>query len=135
MKKLGMSAAEKRDLLRKGMSREEIQQLEIQNDPVIWAEVYLKNPDNPRLPLKLRFYQKHMLRSDAQQKVYRCGRRVGKSIVLCIEMLWKAFCNEDRKVLVCAPYKNLVQQLWKDGFEKAEKVKEAEIKEYHEGGK
>lgn len=113
-----LPAADKREMLRRGWTKEEVQQFEIQLDPVLWAETYLRNPENPREPLSVRWYQANMLRCNQQNKVYRCGRRVGKSIVLCIEMLWKAFCNDDKRILVCAPYKNQVQQLWKDGFNK-----------------
>jgi replicative DNA helicase len=113
-----LSAAEKRDLLKEGLTPDEIKHLEIQLDPVIWAETFLRDPERPSKPLKVRFYQKEMLRCEARKKVYRCGRRIGKSIVLCIEMLWKAFCNEGKRILVCAPYKNQVQLLWKDGFNK-----------------
>jgi len=113
-----LTAAQKRELVRQGWSKEDINHLSIQLDPVIWAETFLKDPENPRKALSVRWYQADMLRSESKQKVYRCGRRVGKSIVLCIEMLWKAFVNDDKRILVCAPYKNQVQQLWKDGFNK-----------------
>ena len=113
-----LSAAQKRDLLRKNFTKEEIEHLELQMDPVVWAESFLKDPENPGKPLKCRFFQAEMLRCKTPKKVYRCGRRVGKSVVLCIEMIWKAFCNNDKRILVCAPYKTQVQQLWKDGFHK-----------------
>lgn len=113
-----LTANKKRELLKKGWSQEDVRALEIQLDPVLWAETNLKNPDDPAKPLKLRWYQKEMLRCPDKKKVFRLGRRCGKSITLCVEMLWKAFNNSHRTVLVCTPYKNQVAQLWKDGFHK-----------------
>ena len=113
---LRVSVQEKQKLLRAGWTKDEITQLEIQRDPVLWAETFLRNPDQPNKPLLMRWYQKDMLRSTVKKKVYRCGRRVGKSIVLCVEMLWNAFNNNDLGILVCTPYKNQVSELWKDGF-------------------
>lgn len=65
-------AKEKRDLLKKGFSADEIQQLEIQRDPSLWAETYLTDPEHPRQPLKLRDYQKEMISYQGRKKVYRC---------------------------------------------------------------
>lgn len=111
-----LTSIEKAELVKKKWTPEEITQLEVQLDPVLWAETFLRNPDDPSKPLKLRWYQKKMLRCSSRKKVYRCGRRIGKSVVLCVEMLWKAFTNNDRQILVCAPYKKHIIEMWKDGF-------------------
>jgi hypothetical protein len=111
-------AREKRELLQKGFSPDEIQQLEIQRDPSVWAETYLTDPEHPRQPLKLRDYQKKMISYQGRKKVYRCGRRIGKSVSLAIEALWLCFVNEGIRILICTPYKQQTANLWKDGFNK-----------------
>ena len=111
-------AKEKRDLLSKGFTQDEIKQLEIQRDPSLWAETYLIDPEHPRQTLKLRPYQKAMISYQGRKKVYRCGRRIGKSISLCVEALWLCFVNEGLRVLICTPYKTQTSNLWKDGFNK-----------------
>ena len=111
-------AREKRDLLSKGFSTDEIKQLEIQRDPALWAETYLTDPERPRQPLKLRSYQKEMVSYQGKKKVYRCGRRIGKSVSLAVEALWLAFVNEGIRILICTPYKQQTANLWKDGFNK-----------------
>lgn len=112
------TAKEKRELIREGFSPDEINHLEVQKDPVLWSETYMRNPDNPRKPLHLRWYQKEMLRCPDKRRVYRLGRRAGKSVTLCVDMVWKAFTNSDKQILVCAPYKKQIIDLWKDGFGK-----------------
>ena len=72
MKTTGFDAKEKRDLLTKGFSSDEIKQLEIQRDPSLWAETYLIDPEHPRQSLKLRSYQKTMVSYQGRKKVYRC---------------------------------------------------------------
>jgi replicative DNA helicase len=115
---MALSNDETRRLKRLNFTQEEINHLEVIRDPALWAETYLRNPQNPRKPLKLRWYQKEMLRCQSMKKVYRLGRRSGKSISLCVEMLWKAFNHEDKMILVCTPYRSQVELLWKDGFMK-----------------
>jgi hypothetical protein len=118
MKNTAFDAKEKRELLAQGFSAEEIQQLEIQKDPSLWAETYLNDPEKPRSPLRLRDYQREMISYQGRKKVYRCGRRIGKSVSLAIEALWLAFVNEGIRILICTPYKQQTANLWKDGFNK-----------------
>lgn len=118
LKEQAFNAKEKRLLLTQGFSPDDIKQLEIQRDPVIWAETYLMDPEKPRQPLKLRSYQKKMISYQGPKKVYRCGRRIGKSVSLAIEALWLAFVTEGVRILICTPYKQQTANLWKDGFNK-----------------
>ncbi|HLD91511.1 MAG TPA: terminase family protein [Patescibacteria group bacterium] len=113
-----MKAKEKKDLLIKGFTPDEIQQLEIQQSPSLWAETYLYDPEKPGKSLQLRSYQKDILECKSKKKVLRLGRRSGKSICLCIESLYKAFITENTRVLICTPYKIQTRNLWKDGFQK-----------------
>lgn len=45
------------------------------DDPVLWAHTYLQSPINPEEPLRLRWYQKRVLRDMSQRRVLRMGRR------------------------------------------------------------
>ena len=59
--------------------------VEILNDPVKWAQVFLRifNPVTKKEePWKARWYQAQMLRDKSLKKVYRCGRRTGKQFCL-----------------------------------------------------
>jgi len=94
------------------LTPEEIDKLTIDLDPVRWAETYLHNPEKPKEPLTVRWYQKEMLQCQQKKKVYRCGRQIGKTICLCIEMLWYCFTNNYKKILLVCPYKSQVDVVW-----------------------
>lgn len=56
---------------------------EIMNDPVKWAQAFLKTFDPVKkkiVPWTARWYQVEMLRDGSIKKVYRCGRRIGKCL-------------------------------------------------------
>lgn len=65
---------------RKGLTKAELEQLKIIQDPILWTEATLKDPKRPSKPLRLRDYQKTMLGDKSVRKVSRCGRRVGKCV-------------------------------------------------------
>ena len=55
---------------------------EVLKDPVKWAQAFLTifNPVTKKEePWKARWYQSQMLRDHSIKKVYRCGRRTGRS--------------------------------------------------------
>lgn len=89
--KQSLSAQEKRDLLKKGFTPDEIRQLEIQLIPSLWAETYLQDPEKPTKPLKLRYYQRDIVDCDKKKIVLRLGRRcvTEDSLVLLSNGLWK----------------------------------------------
>ena len=78
-------------------------------DPVTWAEEWIKLSDGT--PWIARWYQKHMLRCTATRRVTRCGRRVGKTDVLSVDILHYCFNNKNKKVLVVAPYKSQTEEI------------------------
>ena len=100
------------------------QELQILTDPILWCEKYLCDPNDPSRSLKLRWYQKKMICAQPKvvdynednkmfvfkenKKVYRLGRRMGKTVVLAAEILWRAFTHGDQKIMVVAPYKTQV---------------------------
>lgn len=57
--------------------------MEIVNDPIKWAQAFLRsfNPATKRVePWVARWYQVEMMRDKHVRKVYRCGRRIGKCL-------------------------------------------------------
>ena len=56
---------------------------EITNDPVKWAQVFLRTFDSKQkkiVPWVARWYQVEMMQDKSYKKVYRCGRRIGKCL-------------------------------------------------------
>jgi hypothetical protein len=78
-------------------------------DPISWA--YSEFGWTPR------WYQSDMLSCSAQKKLYRCGRRIGKSEALVVETLYLATTAERFTTLVIAPYERQVTRLF-DEMEK-----------------
>lgn len=78
------------------LTQEELEQLRILMDPVLWAQVYIG--------WQPRDYQINILRSAAHHKlnVFRLGRRLGKTEMLCILILWHAFCQPNKKPQITA---------------------------------
>ena len=58
--------------------------------PADWAEQFLMNPVNPQEKLTLRSYQREVLEETRNYKnmVLRYGRRLGKTVVFCADILW-----------------------------------------------
>ena len=94
------------------LSLAEIEQLKILSSPVYWAEATLGDPKVPSRPLVLRDYQKDMLITKSVRKVSRCGRRVGKTLTMCVHMLWYAFTHTNSKQVVATPYDSQVQLIF-----------------------
>ena len=86
----------------------------ISSNPVLWAQFWLRNPKEPREPLLLFHYQKSMLNCQHRFKVTRCGRQVGKTLCIAIDMIWASMTKEFSKILYVAPYKEQVKVLYED---------------------
>ena len=87
----------------------------IMSDPVLWAKAFLisNNAAEKKYgPWTARDYQAEMLRDTSLRKVYRCGRRVGKTELMVIEGLFKAFTNKNFRVLYVTPYENQVNLIF-----------------------
>ena len=88
---------------------------EIMNDPVKWAQTFLITYDKTlkkETPWTARWYQVQMLRDKGLRKVYRCGRRTGKSEVMVIEALYNACTKKNYRVLLITPYENQIRLLF-----------------------
>lgn len=79
--------------------------LHIANDPVLFAKHYLG--------ITPRAYQVFVLRNPSLNRILRFGRRSGKSISLVISMLHFCFVKKKAKVVVLAPAKVQVEELYK----------------------
>jgi len=89
-------------------------------DPTIWCETILRDPENQMRDLSLRTSQKKVLSHQQyfvvneknekvlrnRIKVLRMGRRLGKTVVLAAEALWKACTNNGCRVLYIAPFES-----------------------------
>lgn len=73
-------------------------------DPIAWAAF--------EFGWEPRFYQADMLSCTSRFKLYRCGRRIGKSQALVIEALHHATTNKYHNILVIAPYERQVTALF-----------------------
>jgi len=103
---------EKKPDLLDGFSEEEKLFLKFASDPVEWAQSLLNDPMYPGQPLGLRWYQQEMLACQARKKVYRCGRQIGKTVALAVEVVWAAVHNSDYPILIVCPYKSQVDIVW-----------------------
>ena len=87
----------------------------IMSDPVLWAKAFLKvsDPINKKMgPWIARDYQAKMMRDDSIYKVYRCGRRIGKSETMIVEGLYKAYTKKKFRILYVTPYENQVNLIF-----------------------
>jgi replicative DNA helicase len=95
-------------------------------DPVEWA----KN----ELQLNLFDYQALIVRCSATRKLLRCGRRMGKSLVLSVHSFHYALTHERKKIIVMAPLEvqvKLIFQNFDDWFERFPHLKTLVAKRGH----
>lgn len=84
-------------------------------DPVLWAQAFIVSNDASAKkygPWKARDYQVEMMRDKSLRKVYRCGRRLGKTDTMVIEGLHKAFTHKNFRILYITPYENQVNLIF-----------------------
>ena len=82
------------------LTDKEIEILEVLEDPVKWIEATTGE--------KPRWYQVEMLHDPSIRKVFRLGRRTGKTWTMCAHMLWYAFTHNDAALVVATPYENQI---------------------------
>lgn len=88
---------------------------EINDDPVKWAQVFLVTYDKTLkrdTPWTARWYQSQMIKDKSKKKVYRCGRRTGKSECMVVESLYNACNHRNYRVLLITPYENQIRLLF-----------------------
>lgn len=115
------------DIVEEELSAEEIELGKALMDPVIWCETHLRNPDKPEEFLQFRTYQRDAVRYQPigtwdeekgkvvwtrKKKLYRWGRRVGKSVTLMAEVLWLANTLKNYKIIFIAPFEDQIRDCW-----------------------
>lgn len=88
----------------------------IMKDPVLWAKAFIvaRNPVNGKYePWIARDYQAECLRNRDVRKVYRMGRRLGKTEIMVIEALWLVCTHKNFRVLFITPYENQVELIFR----------------------
>lgn len=100
----------------KSLSKVEQEKLKtIMNDPVLWAKTHIITYDNALkkyVPWTARWYQAEMLRDTSRKKVYQCGRRIGKTEVMCVEALFQVNTNPEYVFIFVAPYENQIRLIF-----------------------
>lgn len=89
--------------------------LEMVNDPIKWAQAFLRsfNPASKKIePWIARWYQVEMMRDKSTRKVYRCGRRIGKTETMVVEMLHQAFTKRNFRIIMAAPFENQIRNMF-----------------------
>jgi len=95
--------------LKVALTQEELDDALAVLDPVHWAKKYLRLPDGS--PWVARWYQELMLRCTSSRKVSRCGRRIGKTDVLAVDMAYHCYTRAGTRVLIVAPYKAQAEEI------------------------
>lgn len=88
---------------------------EVLDDPVKWAQIFVNIFDNAtkiKQPWVARWYQGEMMRDQSDKKVYRCGRRTGKSECMVMEALKYASTRRHFRILFITPYESQVRLLF-----------------------
>ena len=91
------------------LTEEEQEEALIILDPVVWAKKYVVLPDGS--PFIARWYQEQMLRCTGRRKTSRCGRQIGKTLSLSINIGHYMFTNDNKYILIIAPRKSQVDLL------------------------
>lgn len=88
----------------------------ILRDPVLWAKAFIvaRNPETKKDgPWIARDYQAEILRNRDVRKVYRMGRRLGKSECMIVDALWQVCTHKNYRVLFVTPYENQVELIFR----------------------
>lgn len=88
----------------------------ILSDPVLWAKAFVvaRNPETGKTgPWLARDYQAEILRNRSVRKVYRMGRRLGKSESMIVDALWQTCTRKNYRVLFITPYENQVELIFR----------------------
>ena len=101
----------------KGLTEVEKKKLQIIfKDPVLWAKAFVVavNPETKKTgPWIARDYQAEILRNRDVRKVYRMGRRLGKSECMIVDALWQVCTHKNYRVLFITPYENQVELIFR----------------------
>ncbi len=85
-------------------TEEEFQSVRLSFDPIAWAAA--------EMDWEPRWYQEEMLSCTSQKKLYRCGRRLGKTVCMVIQALHHVAHHEHHQVLIIAPFEAQIQMIF-----------------------
>lgn len=91
---------------------DQIKLARIMKDPVAWAQAFLRTYDSNTGkvgPWKARWYQVEMMTDNSKKRVYRCGRRTGKTETMVVESLFHVCTKRNFRVLIVTPYETQVR--------------------------
>jgi len=94
------------ELAETGMTIEQQRQIHYAKDPVTWARHFLKQ--------KPRVYQIIMLRDPSRFKVFRMGRRSGKTFTMAILLLHYSYTTQYGRSLVVTPMLAQAKLIWEE---------------------
>jgi len=104
----------------KDLTPEQMAEAQAVLNPRIWCESTLRDPEKPSKTLSLRDCQRSIIAWQPYSiinkqnenvlrqriKVLRMGRRLGKTVIMAAEALWKACTNANYRVLYIAPFES-----------------------------
>ena len=91
---------------------DQVKLAKIMRDPVAWAQAFLRtfDPKTGKVgPWKARWYQVEMMTDNSKKRVYRCGRRTGKTETMVVESLFNVCTKRNFRVLIVTPYETQVR--------------------------
>ena len=91
---------------------DQVKLAKIMRDPVAWAQAFLRtfDPKTGKVgPWKARWYQVEMMTDKSKKRVYRCGRRTGKTETMVVESLFNVCTKRNFRVLIVTPYETQVR--------------------------
>lgn len=86
------------------LTADEAKLAEIYSNQILFTEIVLG--------AEIRWYQKEMLAGPGQQKVFRCGRRVGKTAVFAFDSLYHSYVTNNCRCIIVAPYESTLDAIF-----------------------
>lgn len=112
-RKADVSSSRQNRLIKTSIEAQKIK--EVMDDPVKWSQIFVRIFDSRKkeyTPWCARWYQAEMMQDKSYKKVYRCGRRTGKTETMVQESLHKVANNKHFRVLFVTPYENQVRLIF-----------------------
>jgi len=117
LKKLDIKKLEQlppEELKKYGLTKADLGKLKIMADPIRWLSANLRDPENPKKPLKLRSMQREIVALGHPKITIRASRRTGKSIGIAARIIYQAFTESNTPILLVAPYLSQVNEIFED---------------------
>ena len=83
-----------------------------EKNKLLWAKTHLGWSTFNKERNFDQWYQKAMLCCTAPQKVFRCGRRLGKTETICVDVINYMDHNPGKNVMIIGPFQNLIDEIF-----------------------